>query len=833
MRTHVALKKGWHIRRVAPDEGALDVQALSREVLALRDGDHASPGAHTRDGWLPATMPAQVHEVLLAHGLLPDPRVGRNAAECPWVAESDWLYGCTFPTPEPAGGPTVLRCHGLDTLATAYLNGAEIGAFDSMFREHSADVTASLAPAGGRNVLLLRFRSPVAALARLDAPDPEHAIPRHHWLRKAPADFGSQLGVRPHWITVGVHRDVVLDVYDRAWIDDLVVRTEVAPDGSRATVRVAAEVSRRQAWLHWSLTDPGGAVVARGDTEAWRPFGIDVPDPALWWPHTHGQPNLYALSVTLTSEGEPCDERLLWVGLREVRLVHQDPATLAPAFRFLVNGVPVYLQGAVWAPAEGLAHSPAPERSARLLDLAHRAHLNALRVWGEGGVPDEAFYDACDRRGILVWQDLPFGAGPYPEDDPAFLRNARADAESLVRRLRNHPSVLLWAGGHESRPGGGRLFHQALPEICTRLDPTRPYHPASPHGGPEPNWPLAGDWHDDTATTFSPGTSVPTFTSQVGRVSAPPVGSLRRFFGEEGLWPAGHDPAITAPGRAAWPPEWGVRAADGAWERVGPVERYLDARTPESLVRVLGQAHGESLRERIERARRGVPDGAPAGVRRSGGSLIWRLDDPWPAVSESLVDYDLEPKIAYYHARRACAPVLLSFERTEDDLHLWVVNDSAAPVRGTLRVRRVRFDGAVCAETSRQVEVAPGGARRMVGAVPPGPISVRHEFLLATLCDARGAREHRATHLLAGERYLALPPATLGARVDGGALEVSTDVYARGVALEIAGASTALFEDNHFDLAPGETRRIALLEPVAGHTITLRALNAPEQTLTP
>ena len=232
MRTHVALKKGWHIRRVAPDEGALDVQALSREVLALRDGDHASPGAHTRDGWLPATMPAQVHEVLLAHGLLPDPRVGRNAAECAWVAESDWLYGCTFPTPEPAGGPTVLRCHGLDTLATAYLNGAEIGAFDSMFREHSADVTASLAPAGGRNVLLLRFRSPVAALARLDAPDPEHAIPRHHWLRKAPADFGSQLGVRPHWITVGVHRDVVLDVYDRAWIDDLVVRTEVAPDGS-------------------------------------------------------------------------------------------------------------------------------------------------------------------------------------------------------------------------------------------------------------------------------------------------------------------------------------------------------------------------------------------------------------------------------------------------------------------------------------------------------------------------------------------------------------------------------------------------------------------------
>ena len=413
--------------------------------------------------------------------------------------------------------------------------------------------------------------------------------------------------------------------------------------------------------------------------------------------------------MTLTSEGEPCDERLLWVGLREVRLVHQDPATLAPAFRFLVNGVPVYLQGAVWAPAEGLAHSPAPERSARLLDLAHRAHLNALRVWGEGGVPDEAFYDACDRRGILVWQDLPFGAGPYPEDDPAFLRNARADAESLVRRLRNHPSVLLWAGGHESRPGGGRLFHQALPEICTRLDPTRPYHPASPHGGPEPNWPLAGDWHDDTATTFSPGTSVPTFTSQVGRVSAPPVGSLRRFFGEEGLWPAGHDPAITAPGRAAWPPEWGVRAADGAWERVGPVERYLDARTPESLVRVLGQAHGEYLRERIERARRGVPDGAPAGVRRSGGSLIWRLDDPWPAVSESLVDYDLEPKIAYYHARRACAPVLLAFERTEDDLHLWVVNDSAAPVRGTLRVRRVRFDGAVCAETTRQVEVAPAG----------------------------------------------------------------------------------------------------------------------------
>ncbi len=831
MRTQIALRNGWYVRQAEAGEGPLDVEALSGQVLGLREADAAEAG------WLSATMPAQVHDVLLSHGLLPDPRVGRNAAECAWVAESDWLYACTFPTPESGGGPTYLRFRGLDTLATASLNGQQIGAFDSMYREYAVDVGAALAPAGERNALLIHFRSPVAHLERLTPADPG-AIPRHHWLRKASADFSPDLGVRPHWITVGVYRDVVLDVRDREWIDDLVVRTEVAPDGSRATVRVSAEVSRRQAWLHWSLTDPNGAVVARGDTEAWRPFAIDVPDPMLWWPHTHGLPHLYALSVQLTSEGESCDERLLWVGLREVRLERQNPSTLAPAFRFMVNGRPIFLQGAGWAPVEGTSHCWAPERAGRLLDLAHRGRMNALRVWGEGAVPDEAFYDACDRRGILVWQEFPFGGGPYPEEDPGFMRNARAEAEGLVRRLRNHPSVLLWVGGSECQASGSgasgapdpearRLFDEVLPEICSRLDPTRPHHPASPDGGPTPNWPLAGDWHDTTATHTVPWASVPTFASAVGRVSPPAVASLRRFMSDEELWPAGHDPAITAPGQVAWPPMWGYRAADGAWEEVANTEGYCAPRSAEDLVRTLGMAHGEYLRDRIERERRGQRDGAPADARRCGGNLVWRLNDPWPAVSPSLIDDALEPKIAYYFVRRAYAPVLLSFERTADEIHVWVVNDSPLPVRGALHVRRMRFDGTLCAAATMPVDTAPGLAHRRPGATLLGDIAWRHEFLVATLGDVQ------ATCLLAGERYLNLPPATLTARIAGSAVEITTDVYARQVHLAIEGASDALFVDNHVDLIPGETRRIGLLEPVAGRTLTIRALNASPVTLKP
>jgi beta-mannosidase len=814
MREQIRLRDGWFVREMEP--GQYDARAPA-EGEGLGGPE-----------WLTARMPAQVHDVLFAHGLMPDPRIGRNAAECAWVAEKDWVYACRFVTTASAGPRAFLRFLGLDTVAQAWLNGVSLGSFDNMFREHVCDIGEVLQRDGRENDLLIVFQSPWRVLDEI-APDPlPKGIVRHKYLRKSFNDFGSYLGARPHSVKVGVYRDVVLDLPGEAWIEGVCVRTALSDDLCRATVRVLIDTAGAQASAHCTVRGPGGQIVAQGAAEGNR-FVCELADPALWWPRTHGESPLYAVTASLSARGEELDTRTVSFGIRDVRLVTADPDTGEGRFAFDVNGRRVFLRGACLSPIEGMTHCWTPDRARRLLDLAEAGNMNVLRIWGGGNIPEEAFYDECDRRGFLVWQDFMFGYGMHPAGDPHYDANCRAEVEGVVRRLRNHPCVFIWVGGNENHMGwdfqfgteaetGRELFEKTMPEICTRLDPTRPFHPSSPHGGPVPNWPLEGDWHDYTTLTFSHRASVPLYASETGRASAPSLSSMQRFLSPEDLWPEGHDPSIRTPGRPAWPETWQYRSVDGSWDKVGPVERFCDPAGPADLIRVLGTAHGEYLKERVERLRRGCPDGAPDGPRRCWGSMIWRLNDSWPIIYWSAVDYYLQPKIPYYFLRRAYAPVLISFEQTADELNVWVVNDSPEAVAGELRVRRTRFDGRVMAGAEYKVDVAPGEAKRCLSTEGLGAISLRDEFLRATLGDLS------ATHLLSGERYLHLPSATLSLSLTGDSIEVRTDAFARQVFLSCDGEEGVLFSDNFFDLPAGSTHIVRVAPGV--RTIAASALNA-------
>jgi beta-mannosidase len=819
-RSAVTLTENWHVRQL--DTATPDIAALTKEA--------AAPG----DTWFPAAMPAQVHDVLLAHGKIPDPRVGKNAAECAWVGEKDWAYACTFATPKAGGGPALLRFGGLDTLAEAYLNGSLLGRFDNMYREYAVDVTDRLTPAGEKNVLLIVFSSPLR-FVRSVKPSPRHkGVGRNHFLRKCHSDFGSYLGARPHSAKVGVFRDVALDLPGRSWIEDVWVRPQLAADFKRATVNVRVETGGEKTELAWTLNDSVGNEVTRGVE---KPTGnvcdirINVDNPQLWWPRTHGQQPLYRLEVTLADKGNPLDGRTVPFGIRDVKPVLKDPETGEKRFRFDVNGRPIFLRGACWAPLEGMTHCWNEERAVRLLDLMEHGRMNVMRIWGEGHIPPQEFYDACDRRGILIWQDFMFGYGMHPSGEKAFDANCRAEIEAMVRRLRNHPSLLLWCGGNENHMGwdfahgtkpttGNELFGRIMPRAVARLDPDRLFHSSSPYGGRVPNWPLEGDWHDYSTLKFCPEASVPLYASEVGRASAPSLTSMRRFMSDEDLWPDGYDPAVRTPGKPAWPPMWQYRSVGGSWDKVGPVEQFCDPKSAEDLVRVLGAAHGEYLRDRVQRQRRGVPDGATDGNRRCWGNMVWRLNDSWPILYWAVIDYYLEPKIPFYFLRRAYEPVLVSFERTDDRIAVWVVNDSPEPLAGTLTVSRRGFAGQTRGRLETEVNLKPGQARRCLDLTDLGPIVLRKEFLHATFAG------REATYLLIGERYLHLPRAHLTARMVGGKVEVQANAFARQVTLEMEGVTGAVWEDNFFDLPPGQKRTLAIVSAAGGRTISVRALNA-------
>jgi hypothetical protein len=819
MRRREILSENWRIKKLETKNP--DPVVLIREAL------------RPASGWLEARMPAEVHDILLEHELISDPHIGKNAVDSAWVGEEDWAYMCTFTSPERRKSPVFLRFEGLDTLAEAYLNGTHIGNFNNMFRSYSIEINELLAPPSHDNALLIIFFSPLRFIKAVEQPREHHTfIDKYKYMRKPNHDFKTYLGARPHSVKVGVHRDIVLDAPDRAWIEDIHVRTNLSTDLKQASVEFQIETLGTEAMLSWELEDPSGNKVKQGECDtSTKKISISVANPKLWWPWTHGNPYLYYFKVDLKIRDEILDRYSLKFGIRDIRPIFTDPETGEERFQFEINGKPIFLQGACWAPVEGVTHCWRHDRAMRLLDLAQHARMNILRIWASGHIPPQEFYDECDRRGILVWQDFMFGYGMHPAGYRGFEENCRLEVEEVIRRLRNHPCILLWCGGNENYMGwnfdfggeptiGRGLFERIMPEACTKLDPSRYFHLNSPYGGRVPNWPLEGDWHDYTTLTLSHEASVPTFASEVGRVSAPSIRSMRRFLSENDLWPEDHDPAIHKSGEPAWPPMWQYRSPDGSWDKVGPLEEFCDPSSAEDLIRVLGTAHGEYLERRVGRHRRGVPDGSNKEGRRCGGNMVWRLNDPWPILYWSIIDYYLEPKIPFYFLKRTYSPVLVCFEKTLDRLAVWVVNDSTNTVADTLTVRRLRFDGTLKGELETNVKVKPGESRRCLETVDLGPISLREEFLHASFAG------NEATYLLSGERYLHLPQANLSARYIKDKIEVTTDVFARQIVLEIEGTSGVVFEDNFFDLKPRSKRKIGIINPGEGKDIVIRAFNA-------
>ena len=819
MKNQITLCESWRVQQLTTE--IPDIESLTRAAL--------DPAAD----WIPTLAPAQVHDILLSTGRIPDPHIGKNAAECTWVGEKDWVYATRFPS--PAGdGPVFLCLDGLDTLATVYLNGQEVGRFENMHRQYKVSVGPALKPAGEGNVLLIIFSSAARFIRQAEAQwGPFPGVSRDRYLRKCHSDFSSYMGARPNFINVGIYDRVYLDVPDRAWLEEVWVRPNLLDGLTQARVSVTLDLAGEPAQVSWRVTDPAGqqlvsGVLPPGSSD----FDFILENPRLWWPNTHGEPALYQLHLDLILGGEMRDSREISFGVRQIKPVLSDPETGENRFAFEINGQRIFLRGACWAPLEGMTHVWDADRSNRLFDLVVQGQMNVMRVWAEGIVPPQSFYDECDRRGILIWQDFMFGYNKHPSQVPGFAENVRLEVEDIVRRLRNHPCLLLWCGGNENYMGwdfqfhtpateGWEIFTQVMPEVVARLDPERLFQRSSPFGGkPAPNWPLEGDWHDYTTITFSPEASVPLYASEIGRVSAPSITSMRRFLSEEELWPADFDPRIRKSGQPAWPPMWGYRASDGAWNKIGSMEEFCDPTTPEALIRVLGTAHGQYLQSRVERERRGVPDGQPDGNRRCWGNTIWRLNDSWPILYWSVVDYYLEPKIPYYCLKRAYEPVLVCFEQTTEHICVWVVNDSPAPVTGQLIVRWMNFNGKLLGELNIEVGITPGVSKRCLDLTPFGPISLYDDFLVAEFAGRQN------THLLKAERYLHLPEAKITVQRKEKDLELSSDVFARQVTLEIPNVTGAVFKDNFFDLVPGQKKLVRVINPVGGEWITVRAVNA-------
>jgi beta-mannosidase len=795
--------------------------------------------------WMTASVPGDVHSTLIERKLIDDPFYGHNDLKCQWVEEKVWWYRSTFEFHDDVTKEDryELIFEGLDTFATVYLNGVELGSTENMFISHMFDVTRELKQ--GKNVLAVKF-------------DPVHVhvkdkvqyywsgfSKKRIWTRKAQSHFGWDWG--PRLVAAGIWKDVHLEKRTFAKIDHVFAKT-TSISSDLAMVEIEVEITSftrgKEYEIAASLANGEEIFSTKVKCGKEATFKLEVENPKLWWTHDIGTPNLYQLTVELFVDGEKIDDRSESFGIRTIEVQQTDEAS-NHSFTFVLNGEKVFAKGANWIPIDSFIGAVPESRYKHLIRLAKDANMNMLRVWGGGIYEKEVFYEECNRLGILVWQDFMFSCALYPDYNKNFMANVREEIIHVVKRLRNHPCLAIWCGNNEndwlyealSSSGeithpfyGEKIHHELMPEILEELDPTRLFWPSSPFGGNDHNSREQGDSHNWQVWH---GNIEPRTFGERQRVNYSIEGlSFKNFKYDTTLFAS----------------EFGMHASSNRYtlERNIPKDQFFwgseemayrnkDIHHPKGILLMEGYTgvptnldeyisfsmltQAEGLKYGIEHYRRNKP--------HTSGALFWQLNDCWPGTSWSVIDYYLLPKASYYYARKFYSPILLTIDHEPGkDLHVWVVNDRLESYQDNVELAVYDFYGKKVFSKEWTVSVEANVSKQiglvleeevLAGLAPEEAVMVIHSNTFENIYYFRDQKD------------LSLGEAELTVEVNGTEICVSTNVHARMVTIEID-MEQMILEDNFFDLLAGETKLIKVEQAqgkeIPWKTLKVKAINS-------
>ena len=780
-----------------------------------------------------AHVPGEVHLDLVRAGLIAEPTVDLNCLAARWVEQTYWGYRRTFDAPalEP-GERAFLTLERLDLAAIIYLNGQEVGRHANEFYPCVLDVTGGLM--AGQNVLVVVVESGVFYAA--DKPGrgfgmhADSELSKRNWLRKVQSSFGWDWST--HLLNVGITGPVRLEICARARFDRFVALARLSDDLKQGAVTArifaeglgdAAQPGKLTARLLGPAGQPGPQVTADVTIQpGLHPVEVTIPvaQPELWWPVNHGAQPLYTVQAALAVAGQVIGEAQRQVGFRHVR-VNQDPHPQGGSYFVIeINGKPIFVKGANFVPADMIPARLDRARYATLVDRALEANFNLLRIWGGGLYESDDFYEICDARGVLVWQEFIFACAKYPAYDEAFLADVKQEAAYQVRRLAHHPSLVVWCGNNEMEEGNYHwgyekgvahpdyaLFHMVLPVILKQEDGTRYYQPSSPYS-PDHESPRRPDMGDQHPWTVGFGNTdyrdyrgmISRFPNEGGILGPTALPTVLACLppGEEDsqalvfdrknparclAWDV-HDNAFTFGGMFSYPnlmlEQWLGKTVDGM--------------TIEDLVYYGGIVHGEGLTEYIRNFRRRMFSSASA--------VFWMYNDVWPATrSWTIVDYYLRRTPAFYPVKRACKPLSVALVLEDGVVRVYGVNEGPE-WQGELHCGLFALAGGYPVEIFKSITL-PANASTLVAKFS------------AAMWDDLGATTHGAFAILSRDgqeaardrlfqpyyKELAWPKAEVRVRRENGEAVFESDVFAWRVCLDLEGE--VALPDNFFDVLPG------------------------------
>ncbi|MFM7217753.1 MAG: glycosyl hydrolase 2 galactose-binding domain-containing protein [Bacteroidota bacterium] len=770
--------------------------------------------------FFPAVVPGSVHLDLLENKKIPDPFLSDNALSLGWIDTVSWEYRTFFVVnaAQLHSEQLQMEFEGLDTYAEVFLNGHEILSADNMFRDWKVDVKSFLKK--GKNELRIVF-SPVQSIAKQKQEQNGLSLPggERVFARKAAFQWGWDFS--PRILGCGIWKPVRLIMSSKTYMEDIRVRQLVLTDDS-ALVEVNTDVhsaSGHEVSLRYVCdgSDVFKTTVLSSGLNRIRDT-ITIYHPKRWWVHTLGVPFLYSMEVSLSDGKQPVEIDSTRFGLRTIELI-QENDSIGRSFYFRVNGIPVFMKGANVVPHDVFVSRSDTGWADRVMNDARSSHMNMLRIWGGGIYPSEYFYDACDRNGILVWQDFMAACSMLPGDS-SFMKNLEQEAVEQVCRLRKHPSLAIWCGNNEADEGWHNwgwqkefgysekdsakvwqdylnIFHKLLPQIVDRYDADRFYWPSSPSiGWGRKESLLSGDahywgvwWGMEPFSVYEK--KVGRFMSEYGFQGLPGMATLREWCGTDRLDTT--MPALKS--HQQHPTGFQTITAYLKREYNHPVDFN-------SYVYLTQVQQADGIRMALEAHRRNRP--------RCMGTLFWQFNDCWPGISWSSIDYYGRWKALQYTVRSAFETLLISpVIDSNRKVDIYVVSDSLndwlarmelqlIDMRGNLRWSEI-VAADIKANTSSLV-----CTRDLSHIVRDADTS--NLFLnVRLLVDERTVSECNRFFCSTRSLRLARPSFTVRSIASGNgknAVVVRTSVFTKNVELSLDG-SPSEFEENYFDMLPG------------------------------